>query len=164
LKISFGILKNESNKIKRVSIRPGTILILLSGRYRGRRVVFLKQLRSGLLLVTGPFKVNGVPVRRVNKSYVISTTTSINISGIDTSRFDDTSLSTTKNCCSKKKTRTFAQSVHNKHHNLKQERMETQETIDNALLVKIKEVPQLKKFLSTRFSLRSGDRPHLMAF
>ena len=66
----------------RKSIEAGSVVILLSGRHRGRRVVVLKSLPSGNLLVTGPYAVNGVPLKRVNPAYVISTSTKVPIDGV----------------------------------------------------------------------------------
>merc|ERR1711959_752582 len=63
--------KNEC----RSKIPSGAVLIILAGKHKGRRVIFLKQLNSNMLLINGPFKLNGVPLRRVNKAYVMVTRT-----------------------------------------------------------------------------------------
>ena len=67
----------------RPSLVPGAVLILLAGRFRGKRVILLEHLSQGVLLVTGPFKVNGVPLRRVNSRYVIATSQKVDLKGVD---------------------------------------------------------------------------------
>lgn len=41
------------------------------------------------LMLAGPFKVNGVPLRRVNQAYVIATSTKIDISSVDVAKYAD---------------------------------------------------------------------------
>jgi large subunit ribosomal protein L6e len=37
----------------------------------------------------GPFKVNGVPLRRVNQAYVIATSTKVDVSSVDVAKYAD---------------------------------------------------------------------------
>jgi large subunit ribosomal protein L6e len=49
----------------------------------------LKQI-SDTILVTGPFKINGVPLRRINPAYVIATSTKVELpSGLSLDKFDE---------------------------------------------------------------------------
>ncbi|KAL0030372.1 hypothetical protein WJX77_012601 [Trebouxia sp. C0004] len=122
-----------------------------------------KQQESGLLLVTGPFKVNGVPLKRVNQAYVIATSTLIDISKVDVSKFDDTYFKSTEKVEKKKSEDGFFNAqADEKKKELSPEYVENQKKVDAALLTALK--PELKGYLSARFSLKKNDRPHLMAF
>jgi len=160
----------------RPSIVPGRVLILLSGRFRGRRVVFLKQLESGLLLVSGPRAINGVPLRRVNQAYVIATSTSIDagaakavaevVKPITDKVFargeKAEKLAAKKSMRSKKTAEGFMALQSAPVKEVSAERKKLQEEVDAKLGVK--EGSVLAKYLFARFSLSKGSKPHAMAF
>ncbi|KAK4635367.1 60S ribosomal protein L6-B [Fulvia fulva] len=155
----------------RQSLKPGTVLILLAGRFRGKRVVLLNVLEQGTLLVTGPFKVNGVPLRRVNARYVIATKTTVPLDGLDASTVkkasDEKYFARDKKADKKGSEEAFFKQASGEKPEKKQtstERAEDQKKIDKALLSVIKKEPLLQGYLSTNFSLRKGDKPHEMVF
>jgi len=148
----------------RASITPGTVLILLAGRFMGKRVVFLKQLSSGLLLVTGPFKINGVPLRRVNQSYVIATATKVDVSGVNLEKFDDGYFAKEADKKNKKGEREFFEAEKEEKKALPQEKKDGQKLVDTPLINAIEGVPDLQSYLAARFSLKSGMKPHELVF
>ncbi|KAG5997447.1 hypothetical protein E4U43_002629, partial [Claviceps pusilla] len=152
----------------RQSLQPGTVLILLAGRFRGKRVVLLKALDQGVLLVTGPFKVNGVPLRRVNSRYVIATSLKVDVSGLDTQKIEE--VAQPKYFTAEKAKEKagedafFKQGEKPEKKQISSSRAADQKAIDKALIANIKKVDMLASYLGSSFSLRKGDKPHEMAW
>jgi len=160
--------RKSNHKLTRLrkSITPGTVLIVLAGRFRGKRVVFLKQLPSGLLLVTGPYKYNGCPLRRINQAYVISTSTKLDIKSIDVKAVDDKFFAKAKVADDKKKNAAdFLDAKEKKKKTpLPAARLSEQKRIDSALIAIIAKTANLKSYLKSKFSLRDGQYPHQLKF
>jgi large subunit ribosomal protein L6e len=133
----------------------GQVVILVAGRFAGKRVVYLKQLASGLLLVTGPYNVNGVPLRRVNQKYVIASSTKVSVAGVDASKIDDKFFArekAAKGADASTKTKTSPA------------RQAAQTAIDTALKANIAKEEQMEAYLKSKFSLKTGERPHALKF
>jgi len=166
------VKRNGVNPTKKLrgSLLPGTILILLAGRHAGRRVILLKQLASGLLLVSGPFKINSVPLRRVNQRFVIATSTRLDISKVKIpENWDDSYFGRNK-----KETRKIREQRHGdifavlkQTYFVSEQRKKDQVEADKLLLPVLKAHPEKKmllKYLASPFYLRTGQYPHRMKF
>ena len=151
--------KQAAPKLRK-GIEAGSVLILTSGRFRGKRVVFLKQLESGLLLVTGPRKVNGVPLRRVNQVYTITTFTKVSTAGVDVKQVTDKTFA----CKDRKSGRDFFNEKDAKR-TVSADRVALQKSVDDAIIKNLKaSKTPLRQYLNARFSLSKNDRPHAMVF
>lgn len=152
----------------RSSLEPGTILILLAGRFRGKRVVLLKHLSQGTLLITGPFKINGVPLRRVNAAYVIATSAKVDLKGLDEKTMEKVSGDSYFVREGKKDGKSeeafFKQGEKPEKKKPASARASDQKAIDKSLLSEIKKTQYLGSYLASNFSLRSGQKPHEMKF
>ena len=144
------------------TLKPGQVVIILSGRFRGRRVVYLKNLESGLILVTGPYKYNGVPLKRVNSAYVLPTNTFIKVDGKVADKIDDKFF--TKKSIDRKTEKDFFVDNQVMKDRINPERKNAQNEIDTTVKKAVDEVPMMKEYLKNRFALKNGDKPHMMKF
>jgi large subunit ribosomal protein L6e len=146
---------------ERRKLTPGEICPPLAGK----RVVVLGQLPSGLLLVTGPYVINGVPVRRVNQAYVIATSTKVSLpSSLDLAKFDDAYFTKDK-ASSRKGTEGefFDKESKPEKKQLPADRAADQKALDKEIVAAVK-TPVLAKYLAASFGLSKGDFPHLLKF
>ena len=143
-------------------LTPGQVVIILSGRFRGRRVVFLKKLESNLLLVTGPYKYNGVPLKRVNAAYVLPTNTKLKVDVEAAKDVKDDFFKKVK--IERTKEEDFFEDDKKKSARVTEDRKKMQNQVDTVVKKAVDEVPMMKEYLRNRFALKNGDKPHLMKF
>ena len=143
-------------------LTPGQVVIILSGRFRGRRVVYLKKLESNLLLVTGPYKYNGVPLKRVNAAYVLPTNTKLNIKEEIAKNVNDKIFERVD--IERKKEEDFFEEEKKKKERITEDRKKLQTEVDTEVKKAVDAVPMMKEYLRNRFALKNGDKPHLMKF
>ncbi|THH02746.1 hypothetical protein EW026_g140 [Hermanssonia centrifuga] len=158
--------KHPTSASLRSSITPGTVLILLAGRFRGKRVVFLKQLESGLLLVTGPYKVNGVPLRRVNQAYVIATSTKVELGEFKVEdKINDAYFAKSG---AKGKTSAeeefFSEGKPKAKEAFPESKAADQKSVDSAIVAAVKKTEYLPKYLKASWGLSKGQFPHQINF
>lgn len=153
-------------------IEPGRVVILLGGAHRGKHAVILKVLDSGLLLVTGPHKVNGLPLRRVHQKFTIVTSTKLDLSSVNVpSEINDSYF---KRPVEKKvrgaKAAEGEASIFAKRrvdYQLTDKRKQDQVAVDKQVLEVIKKHPEksiLVPYLASHFYLKNKQYPHKMKF
>eukprot|EP00933_Yihiella_yeosuensis_P079125 TRINITY_DN912_c0_g1_i6.p1 TRINITY_DN912_c0_g1~~TRINITY_DN912_c0_g1_i6.p1 ORF type:complete len:179 (-),score=56.47 TRINITY_DN912_c0_g1_i6:143-679(-) len=143
-------------------LTPGSILILLAGRFRGRRVVFLKQLQSGLLLVTGPYAVNGVPLRRVNQRFCIVTSSKVDLKGADYKSVDDSYFAREDKKKKGKKSEGAFFAAGAEKTEISQAKKDGQKKMEDPIVKGL--AADVKSYLKARFSLTANMHAHELKF
>ena len=151
----------------RASLKPGAIVILLAGLHKGKRAVLLKNLPSGLLLVSGPFTLNCVPMRRIHPNYVLATSTQIDVSDIKFPEYLNDKYFKRVKAKKAKKSDGEIFAAKKEIYKPSEQRKFDQKELDKQVLASIKKHEHstlLRKYLCTMFALRSSQYPHRMKF
>merc|ERR1711909_123106 len=160
--------KRAENKKKALYVEKpfnkGTRIVSLKKRPNNYPV---KTLKSGLLLVAGPYKINRVPVRRVHQHYVIATSAKLAVDKVEVpASIDDAYFRRIREKRLKKaEGDIFAQKK--KGYKPSAQRKADQIVVDKQVLESIKSHPDRKillAYLKTPFGLSTGQYPHTMKF
>lgn len=120
-------------------------------------------------MITGPYAINGVPLRRINPAYVIATSQKVSLNGV-TANVDDSFFKKgkrfTKNELKGASEHRLKKCEEGKSAETKwkSELKGVQKSVDAKILENIKGVEHLKGYLGARFTLTNSTRPHELKF
>lgn len=117
----------------------------------------MKVLKSGLLLVNGPFKLNACPLRRIHQNFVIATSTKIDISSVNIpEKINDKYFQRVKDAKKGKKDdgEIFAKKA--ERYTPSEERKKDQAEIDKQLIAAIKKNPVSRSLPNSSLLRRQG--------
>jgi large subunit ribosomal protein L6e len=106
--------------------------------------------------------MNGVPLRRVNQRYVIATSAKVDVSSVDVSAIDDNFFAREK--VAKKEGEEALFAAGERGTVTSDARKAAQKSVDDKLAAAVNKVDMLPAYLSAKFTLSRGDRPHAMKF
>jgi len=158
----------KQNKVckLREGLKPGTVCIVLAGVNKGKRVIFLKQLTSGLCLINGPLALNRVPLRRIAQCFLLATSTRIHLPTLPIGHMDDPYFARRKlDTITKKDSDLFEKKK--EYYHVSKLRKRDQKRVDFFIMKFInsrKDKKTLRAYLATKFLLGNHDYPHAMKF
>merc|ERR1711966_355882 len=99
-------------------------------------------------------------LRRVPQSYVIGTATKVDVSGVKLPENVNDAFFKKPKTQKKKDDELF----YEKESTIDDSRKALQDDVDAAIVAAVGKTPLLKEYLSSKFSLKKGDKPHEMSF
>ncbi|UYV61399.1 RPL6 [Cordylochernes scorpioides] len=156
-------------KVKQVNAKGGLQVRNVPIK-KEQRVICLKHLKeSGLLLVTGPWKANRVPLRRIHPGLVIATQTKLDLSEVKLpAHLNDRYFKRVKGSHKKKnKEEGSLFEAKPQAYVVSEQRKADQVEVDKQMMAAINKHPEketLIHYLRARFSLRNGMYPHKMIY